>query len=160
MLRRSPSARKCGEPHGMRATWRHTGADGRPPARHHRRVNATAAGVVGREAELDAIDAFLADRSALPAALVMDGPAGAGKSTLWQAAVDRARDAGFTVLACRPAGAEAQLSFAALADLLEPHLDAVLPSLPPPQRRALEAALLLEDDESVTPDQRAISAGT
>ena len=122
-------------------------------------MNATAAAVVGREAELDAIDAFLADRSALPAALVMDGPAGAGKSTLWQAAVDRAADAGFTVLACRPAGAEAHLSYAALADLLEPQLDAVLPTLPGPQRRALGVALLLVEDAG-TPDQRAISAGT
>jgi len=130
-----------------------------PSARHDRAVNATAAAVVGREAELDAIDAFLADRSALPAALVMDGPAGAGKSTLWHAAVDRAIDAGFTVLTCRPAGAEAHLSYAALADLLEPRLDAVLPSLPAPQRRALEVALLLEED-AATPDQRAISAGT
>jgi DNA-binding CsgD family transcriptional regulator len=123
-------------------------------------VNATPAAVVGREAELDAIDAFLADRSALPAALVMDGPAGAGKSTLWQAAVGRATEAGFTILACRPAGAEAQLSFAALADLLEPHLETVLPGLPAPQRRALEVALLLEDNDSTTPDQRAIAAGT
>ena len=130
-----------------------------PPAPHDRAVNATAAAVVGREAELDAIDAFLADRSALPAALVMDGPAGAGKSTLWQAAVDRAADAGFTVLACRPAGAEAHLSYAALADLLEPQLDAVLPTLPGPQRRPLEVALLLVEDAG-TPDQRAISAGT
>jgi len=123
-------------------------------------VNATAAAVVGREAELDRIDAFLADRSALPGALVVDGPAGAGKSTLWQAAVDRAIEAGFTVLACRPAGAEAQLSYAALADLLEPHLAAVLPALPGPQRRALEVALLLEEGGAATPDQRAISAGT
>ena len=122
-------------------------------------MNATAAAVVGREAELDVIDAFLADRSALPAALVMDGPAGAGKSTLWQAAIDRASDAGFTVLACRPAGAEAHLSYAALADLLEPRLDAILPTLPAPQRRALEVALLLEED-ATTPDQRAIAAGT
>jgi DNA-binding CsgD family transcriptional regulator len=137
-----------------------SGADAALAARHDPAVNATAAAVVGREAELDAIDAFLADRSALPAALVMDGPAGAGKSTLWQAAVDRARDAGYTVLACRPAGAEAQLSYAALADLLEPQLAAVLPSLPAPQRRALEVALLLEDDVAAKPDQRAISAGT
>ncbi len=135
------------------------GPDAALRARHDRAVNATAAAVVGREAELDAIDAFLADRSALPAALVMDGPAGAGKSTLWQAAVDRAIEGGFTVLACRPAGAEAQLSYAALADLLEPHLAAVLPGLPAPQRRALEIALLLEADDTA-PDQRAISAGT
>jgi hypothetical protein len=59
-----------------------TGADGRALAPHDPGVNATAAAVVGREAELDAIDAFLADRAALPAGLVMDGPAGAGKSTL------------------------------------------------------------------------------
>jgi DNA-binding CsgD family transcriptional regulator len=130
------------------------------PARHDHAVNATAAAVVGREAELDAIDAFLADRSALPAALAIEGPAGAGKSTLWQAAVDRAAEAGFTLLACRPAGAEAQLSYAALADLLEPHLDEVLPALPTPQRRALEIALLLADDDAARPDQRAISAGT
>jgi len=122
-------------------------------------VNATAAAVVGREAELDAIDAFLADRSALPAALVMDGPAGAGKSTLWQAAVERAGAAGFTVLACRPAGAEAQLSYAGLTDLLEPHLDRVLPGLPLPQRHALEVALLLDADDAAAPDERAISAG-
>jgi DNA-binding NarL/FixJ family response regulator len=123
-------------------------------------VNATAAAVVGRDAELDAIDAFLADRSALPAALVMDGPAGAGKSTLWQAAVERAAAAGFTVLACRPAGAEARLSYAGLTDLLEPHLDRVLDSLPTPQRHALEVALLLEGDVAKAPDQRAIAAGT
>jgi DNA-binding CsgD family transcriptional regulator len=123
-------------------------------------VNATAATVVGREAELDAIAAFLADRSALPRAVMIDGPAGAGKSTLWQATVDRAIDQGFTILACRPAGAEARLSYAALADLLESHLEAVLPSLPAPQRRALRVALLLEEDETATPDQRAISAGT
>lgn len=123
-------------------------------------MNPIATGVVGREAELETIEAFLADRAALPGTLVIDGPAGAGKSTLWQAAVDRAREAGFTVLACRPSGAEMQLSFAALADLLEPHLEAVLPALPGPQRRALEVALLLEDETDGAPDQRTISAGT
>ena len=77
--------------------------------------------------------AFLGDRDALPASLVIEGPAGAGKSTLWQAAVDDAAEAGYAVLACRPAGAEVQLSLAALADLLEPHLDGVLAELPVPQ---------------------------
>src|SRR5207244_6637658 len=54
----------------------------------------------------------------------------------------------------------AQLSFAALADLLEPRLAAVLPALAAPQRRALEVALLLGDEADATPDQRAIAAGT
>jgi DNA-binding CsgD family transcriptional regulator len=123
-------------------------------------MTATGPEVVGRDAELDAIHAFLGDRDALPAALAIEGPAGAGKSTLLQAAVDAATRDGFTVLTCRPAGAEVQLSFAALADLLEPHLDGVLGELPGPQARALEVALLLRDDEGRAPDQRAIASGT
>lgn len=116
--------------------------------------------VVGRDAELDAIHAFLGDRGALPAALVIEGPAGAGKSTLWSSAVDVAAGAGYLVLSARPAGSEIQLSLAALTDLLEPSLDDVLGELPAPQRRALEGALLLADDDTGTgPDQRAIAAG-
>jgi hypothetical protein len=52
-----------------------------------------------------------------------------------------------------------QLSLGGLSDLLEPHLAAVLPALPPPQRRALEVALLLADDGGRPRDQRAVSAG-
>lgn len=115
--------------------------------------------IVGREAEIEAIDAFLGERAALPASLVIEGPAGAGKSTLWQAAVDRAAVAGYVVLAARPSGAEVQLSLAALADLLEPRLGEVSADLAAPQRRALEVALLLAGDEREAPDQRAIAAG-
>lgn len=115
--------------------------------------------LLGREAELDRLDAFLGARAALPAALLVEGPAGVGKTTLWRAAVERASRAGYAILACRPTGAEVRLSLAALADLLAPHLDALLPGLPPPQRRALEVALLLEDDQGRPPDQRAIAAG-
>jgi DNA-binding CsgD family transcriptional regulator len=116
--------------------------------------------VVGREAEIAAIEGFLGDRAALPASLVIEGSAGAGKSTLWQAAVDRAEAAGFEVLSARPAGAEVQLGLATLADLLEPRLGSVLADLPGPQRRALEIALLLREDDGRAPDQRAMSAGT
>lgn len=114
---------------------------------------------VGREAELDRLAAFIGDLDALPAALVIEGAAGAGKTTLWRAGVDAASAAGYLVLAHRAAGAEVQLSYAVLSDLLEPHLGAVLPSLPGPQRRALEIALLLEDDVGTPPDRRAIAAG-
>lgn len=54
--------------------------------------------IVGREAEISAIEAFLGDRAALPASLVIEGPAGAGKSTLWQSAVGRATETGHAVL--------------------------------------------------------------
>ena len=116
--------------------------------------------IVGREAEIAAIEAFLGDRAALPASLAIEGSAGAGKSTLWQAAIDRAEAAGFEVLSARPAGAEVQLGLTALADLLEPRLGSVLADLPGPQRRALEIALLLREDDGRAPDQRAMAAGT
>ncbi len=45
----------------------------------------------------------------------------------------------------------------ALGDLLGPVLEDVLPSLPAPQRRALEVALLVEDAEGPPPDQRAVA---
>ncbi len=127
-------------------------------------MEATATGVVdpevvGREAELDRLHAFLAQRDALPAGLVIEGPAGAGKTTIWRAGVAAASAAGYLVLSCRPAGAEVRLAHAALSDLLEPHLVGVLPLLPRPQRQALEIALLLADDAGSAPDQRAVAAG-
>ena len=47
---------------------------------------------VGREPELAEIDEFLTQTSP-PAALVLAGPAGIGKTTLWQAGVAAAREA-------------------------------------------------------------------
>ncbi len=90
-------------------------------------------------------------------ALVLDGEAGIGKTTLFEAALVDAREQGFVVFSCRPAGAEAAFSFAALADLLRPVLPVGLERLPLPQRRALSAALLLEEIEGSGPDQRAIA---
>ena len=64
---------------------------------------------------------------------------------------------GYRILRATPSTAETRLSFAALADLLEPTLADTLPTLPAPQRRALEVALLLEDAEGQPPDQRAVA---
>jgi DNA-binding CsgD family transcriptional regulator len=111
--------------------------------------------IVGRDEELAAVTSFV--DGDLPAGLVLDGEAGIGKTTVFEAAVSEARERGFAVFSCRPAGAEAAFSFAALADLLRPLLPEGLPSLPPPQRRALSAALLLEDVEEAAPDERAIA---
>ena len=111
--------------------------------------------VVGRDEELAAVAAFL--DGDLPAALVLAGEAGIGKTTVWRAGLGHARERGVRVLDCRPAESEARLSFAGLTDLLEPVLGAVLGALPSIQRRALEAALLLAEDERLPPDQRTIS---
>ncbi|HET7487398.1 MAG TPA: AAA family ATPase [Acidimicrobiales bacterium] len=117
-------------------------------------------GIIGRERELAAVADFLAAGSEGPRALLLRGEAGIGKTTLWHGAVARAEAASMLVLACRPAEAEASLGFAALADLLQPLVDRVLPALPEPQRRALAVALLREEGGDEPLDQRAVSSAT
>jgi DNA-binding CsgD family transcriptional regulator len=113
--------------------------------------------VVGRDVELAVLADFLAAGQATPQGLVLDGAAGIGKTTLFDATVMQARQQGFAVFSCRPAAAEAAFSFAALADLLSPVLADGLRRLPAPQRRALAAALLLEESGGCAPDERAIA---
>jgi DNA-binding CsgD family transcriptional regulator len=99
--------------------------------------------VVGRTVELDAIDAFLADRQSQ--LLVLEGVAGIGKTTLWTAAVERARVGRVEVWCARPAAAEASLSLAGLGDLLGALPAEVREELPEAQRHALAVALAEED---------------
>ena len=113
--------------------------------------------VVGREQELAAIDAFLDAPPGGPAALLVEGEAGIGKTTLWLAAVQAARIRGQRVLDAVPAEAERDLPFSALGDLLGGVIDSVIDRLPPPQARALKVALLLDDEGSQSPDRRAVA---
>jgi len=115
--------------------------------------------LVGRDLELQAISTFLGRRDALPAALLLEGPAGVGKTTIWQAGVDGATAVGYRVLTCRPAGTEVHLLFGGLSDLLADHVANVVDRLPKPQRRAVESVLLLADDGGRPADQRAVAAG-
>lgn len=114
--------------------------------------------IVGRDEELATIAKFLEAPSRLPRALLIAGDAGIGKTTLWREAVSLARTRSYRVLAASPVAAEAKLSFASLADLLEDDLDQVLPKLPAPQARALRVALLLEDAAGSPPEPRAAAA--
>ena len=89
--------------------------------------------VVGRDAELGAIEGFLDGVVEGPTALVVDGEAGIGKTTIWAAAVRAAEARGLRVLQARPAESEAKLSYAALADLVGmvfPDTRAALPAVP------------------------------
>ncbi|MGZ4315311.1 MAG: helix-turn-helix transcriptional regulator [Gaiellaceae bacterium] len=97
--------------------------------------------VVGRGSELDAIREFLDPSLERPRALLLEGEAGIGKTTLLAAAQQEARRRGWQVLACRPAAAEAQLAFAALTDAFAEVLDGDLMTLPEPQRAALLGAV-------------------
>jgi DNA-binding CsgD family transcriptional regulator len=126
-----------------------------PVAGRDRATNVTLE-IVGRQEELAAIHAFIAEPEGGPAALALEGEAGIGKSTLWLAAVEHAREQGLRVLSSRPAEAERGLAHVGLGDLLDDVLDEVLPALPTPRRRALEVALLLETAPAEPGDPRAL----
>jgi len=111
--------------------------------------------VVGRDAELAAFGAAL-QAAALPM-VVISGEAGIGKTTVWGAALERARARGFRALVARPAGPESQLAYSALHDLLAGCVDGLLPALPPPRAHMLRVALLLEEPGPVPVSSRAVS---
>ena len=112
--------------------------------------------VIGRDNELAAIEAFLADVEPGPTALVLSGEAGIGKTILWEVGVDEAGGGYAYVLTCRGVEAEASLSFSGLSELLAPVFDEVADLLLPPRRRALEVALLRVEPGEATPDAHAI----
>ena len=112
--------------------------------------------LIGRDEELRSIERFLEGVPTGARALVIEGEAGAGKTALWEAALGFAQGAGALALTARPAEAEASFAHAALGDLLGAHTEA-LRGLPRPQRRALEVALLLADEDGERPDQQAVA---
>jgi DNA-binding CsgD family transcriptional regulator len=114
--------------------------------------------IVGRESEFAALGEFLEPESSARA-LVLTGAPGIGKTTLWEAGVEVARERGLRVLSARPNGAEARLSFAALIDLFDGVETGALPGLSAPQRAALEVALLRAEPTRVPPQPHAIALG-
>jgi DNA-binding CsgD family transcriptional regulator len=112
--------------------------------------------LVGREEELQRVELFLDAARHAPRALVIEGEAGAGKTSVWEAALASAQAAGSVTVAARPAEAETSFAYAALGDLLRAHRDALV-GLPSRQRRALEVALLLEDEGDDAPDQQSVA---
>ncbi|MFB6393076.1 AAA family ATPase [Polymorphospora lycopeni] len=113
-----------------------------------------ATAVFGRDATLD--EAWR--RLAAGTPVLVEGPAGIGKTAVWRALAGRARAEGWLVLACAPTETERALPYAALADLLRPcaHLVA---GLPPPQRVAAEVILLAAATGEAI-DERAVGAAT
>ncbi|WP_370352519.1 AAA family ATPase [Catenulispora sp. EB89] len=111
--------------------------------------------VISRPAELAAVRELIADPADRPRALVLTGEAGIGKSTVWSAGVELAREAGWRVLSARGDQTETGLSFAGLTDLLDPVLDEVLDRLPAAQRIALEVAMVrrLPDGSRLGPNE-------
>jgi DNA-binding NarL/FixJ family response regulator len=89
--------------------------------------------------------------------LLLEGEAGIGKTTLWLAGQQQARDKGFQVLSTRAAAAESVLAYTALADLLDGVPASAWADLPEPQRCAVDQVLMRADEDTAT-DQRAVAA--
>ncbi|MDT5402222.1 MAG: hypothetical protein QOK33_5453 [Mycobacterium sp.] len=115
---------------------------------------------MSRVAEARAVTGFLAAAAVEPAALVVHGEAGIGKTTLWMAAGEQAAQRGFAVLSARPSAAESVLAYAGLADLLGGIDEDTVTMLPDPQRLAVDRVLLRANTDRGDPvDQRAVAAG-
>jgi predicted ATPase len=91
----------------------------------------------GRDEELAIVSGFLDARAGGPAALIVEGEPGIGKTTLLRAAFERARLTELRVLSARPGRGEAELPFAALGDLLGDSDEDAMAVLAKPQREAV-----------------------
>lgn len=113
---------------------------------------------MSRQVEAPAVAALLASASVGPAALIVEGEPGIGKTTLWSSVCQDALARGFRVLSARAAQAESVLAYGSLADLLSEVDEAAFADLPYPQRVALDRALLRMDAGGAATDHRAVSA--
>jgi len=109
-----------------------------------------------RSAEWHRVRDFVQEIRASPAALAIQGEAGAGKSTLWRAGIGEAAAAGHRLLHSEPSASETDLSFAGLSDLLAEILPLVEARIPGPQLEALQVALLLRPAGDEPPTVHAI----
>ncbi|WP_319017958.1 ATP-binding protein [Mycolicibacterium baixiangningiae] len=111
-----------------------------------------------RAPESAAVADFLDALTRRPTALMFEGEAGIGKTTVWLSAVAQARRRGLRVLTARASATESVLAYASLADLLRDVDVSVYSALPEPQRKGLYGALLLDAPE-IASDPRAVAAG-
>ncbi|MBX7451081.1 AAA family ATPase [Mycolicibacterium sp. 3033] len=115
--------------------------------------------MVGRFTELDAVSELLSCARTEPSRLLLEGPPGIGKTTVWSAALDIAREEGFRVLSTRPAASESVLAYASLADVLAGVDAAYRAELPAPQQHALDRVLLRAGVDGAAIGPRAVAAG-
>jgi ATP/maltotriose-dependent transcriptional regulator MalT len=115
-------------------------------------------GVVCRSGELGQIAGFLASACVRATGLVIEGEAGIGKSTLWSAAVEQAREHGSCVLSARAGQAESAMGYATVADLLSDVESSVLVRLPDLPRAAVDRVLMRGGEDGPETDERTVAA--
>src|SRR5688500_12964543 len=101
--------------------------------------------MLGRAAETAAVARIVERVPGGPVGLLVEGEPGIGKTTIMVEAIRAARERRYRVLEAGPAETESDLSFAVLGDLVGDRFADVREALPPPQRQALEVALLLRE---------------
>ncbi|WP_051574816.1 AAA family ATPase [Mycobacterium sp. URHB0044] len=114
--------------------------------------------VICRTGELGAIADFLTSACVEPSGLTIKGDAGIGKTTLWSAAVEQARERGFRVLSAQAGQAESAMGYAAVADLLNDVESSHFVQLSTLQRVALDRVLLRGSADGPETDQRTVAA--
>ena len=96
-------------------------------------------------------------RTAGMAGLVLEGEAGIGKSTIWLAGVEAARERGLRVLSSRPAEVELGVDHAGWETSSKTHSRKWGDELEAHRRRALETALLLGEEAGAPVDFRTLA---
>jgi DNA-binding CsgD family transcriptional regulator len=112
----------------------------------------------GRSPESRAVAAFIDATAVDPSALVIEGEAGIGKTTLWLEALEQARERGYRVLSARAGQAESGLTYAVLGDLLDGVDAEVTATLPHLQRVAIDRVLLQGDGTGPVTDERVVAS--
>src|ERR1700758_2003991 len=121
-------------------------------------IDIVAGGVGNRSVETRAVADFLIAAGVQPSVLLIGGEAGIGKTTLWLAAIEQARERGFRVLSARATQAESILAYAVVADMLGQMDPAALSGLSDVQRLAVDRVLLRAGGEGPETDQRVVGA--
>ncbi len=113
--------------------------------------------LIGRNSEMLVARDRLLRADTEPAALLVLGEPGIGKTALVEQVTSEALAAGYPVLRARPTETEARLSYSGLIDLLAEVPEARFAELPAPQYRALEIALRKRDPGRTSRDPLAVS---
>ncbi len=114
-------------------------------------------GIVRRADEIGVLETFVRRADDDLVAAVISGEPGIGKTTVWERIVGDARRGDATlVLSARSNETERELAFTTLGDLLRGVPLGTIDYLPPPQRHALQVALLLTEPTETSADWRVI----
>jgi DNA-binding CsgD family transcriptional regulator len=109
-------------------------------------------------AESCAVAAFLESSEIRPSVLVIEGEAGIGKTSLWSATAEQARERGFQVLSALAGAAESGMAYGALADLLDSVRPEELASLPHVQRVAIDRVMSRDEQTGPATDERVVAS--